>query len=193
MATLYIVSAPSGCGKTSLIRQLLKQSDNLALSISYTTRAPRSTEISGIDYHFVEHNVFKRMIGQKAFLEYAKVLNHYYGTPLDWIITMLNRGMDVIVEIDWQGAQQIKEKYKETVSIFILPPSLESLRERLLKRGQDAKDTIEARLKQAPVEIAHGQAYDYFVINDDFQKALLDLQAIIRANRLRTNITNLKI
>ncbi len=184
--TLFIVSAPSGAGKTSLLAKLLEQTETLCLSISHTTRPIRPGEVDGVDYHFTDRTRFVRMVEQGRFLEHAEVFGNFYGTSADWVTTTLRSGKDVILEIDWQGAQQIRRLVPETISIFILPPSLPMLAERLRGRGQDGEDVIARRLAGARDEISHYGEYDYLVVNDDFDRALADMAAIFRAERQRT-------
>jgi len=181
--TLYIVSAPSGGGKTSLVNALLANLGNLTVSISHTTRAPRVGEIEGKNYFFVDEATFLQHQNAGVFLEHAKVFNNWYGTSKTWVMTELAKGTDVILEIDWQGARNVKAQM-DCVSIFILPPSREVLQKRLVNRSQDSEQIIEARMKQASDEISHYPEYDYIVVNDDFDVALADLMAIINANRL---------
>lgn len=183
---LFIIAAPSGTGKTSLVAALLQQIDNLRVSISHTTRGMRSGEVDEKDYFFVTKEAFIEKIAEKAFLEYAMVFDHYYGTARTWVEEQLATGVDVILEIDWQGARQIKLSYPEAISIFILPPSLTTLRNRLEQRGQDSLDTIAKRLSKAQEEIKHHIEYDYLVVNDDFIQAAEELRMIIIAQRLRT-------
>lgn len=184
--TLFIVSAPSGAGKTSLLAKLLEQTETLCLSISHTTRPIRPGEVDGVNYHFTDRARFIRMVEQGRFLEHAEVFGNFYGTSADWVTTTLRGGKDVILEIDWQGAQQIRRLVPDTVSIFILPPSLPVLAERLRGRGQDGEDVIARRLAGARDEISHYGEYDYLVVNDDFDRALADMAAIFRAERQRT-------
>ena len=184
--TLFIVSAPSGAGKTSLLAKLLEQTETLCLSISHTTRPIRPGELDGVNYHFTDRTRFIRMVEQGRFLEHAEVFGNFYGTSADWVTTTLRSGKDVILEIDWQGAQQIRRLVPETISIFILPPSLPVLAERLRGRGQDGEDVIARRLAGARDEISHYGEYDYLVVNDDFDRALADMAAIFRAERQRT-------
>ena len=183
--TLYIVSAPSGAGKTSLVRALLARDAGVAVSVSYTTRAPRSGEQEGVDYHFVGRERFLAMIGAGEFLEHAEVFGNYYGTGRAAVTAQLARGGDVILEIDWQGAQQVRQAFPDSVGVFILPPSREVLRARLNGRGKDDAAVIERRLQAAVEEISHYSEYDFIVVNDDFETALADLAAILRAVRLR--------
>ncbi|MCC6206960.1 MAG: guanylate kinase [Gammaproteobacteria bacterium] len=186
--TLFIVSAPSGAGKTSLVRALLADNAGVSVSVSFTTRAPRAGERDGVDYHFVERDRFLAMIGEGEFLEHAEVFNNYYGTGRMEVASRLAQGSDVILEIDWQGAQQVRQAFPEAVGIFILPPSREVLRERLNGRGKDSQDVIERRLQAAVEEISHYSEYDFIVINDHFDAALTDLRAILRAERLRLSL-----
>lgn len=182
--TLYIVSAPSGAGKTSLVKSLIDQIDNLRVSVSHTTRAPRSGEMDGVNYHFVERDQFIERVGQADFLEHAEVFGNLYGTSQSTVENTLAAGFDLILEIDWQGAQQVRRKLPQARSIFILPPSLKDLRERLNNRQQDDEQVIDLRMQQAVDEMSHYPEYDYIVINDRFQDALEDLKAILRAGRL---------
>lgn len=182
---LYIVSAPSGAGKTSLIKALLQDSTQLQVSVSHTTRAMRPGEVDGKDYHFVDVDTFRAMVADNAFLEHAQVFDNYYGTSRSAALDLLKRGVDVILEIDWQGARQVRQMAAGTESIFILPPSREALEQRLRGRGQDGDDIIARRMRDAVSEMSHCDEYDYLVINDDFDVALGELAAIIRANRLR--------
>ena len=184
---LYILSAPSGAGKSSLISALLESdSENkMMVSVSHTTRQPRPGEENGVHYHFVEVAEFEALIEQGAFLEYAKVFGgNYYGTSLPAIEKNLAAGIDVFLDIDWQGAQQIREKVPNVKSIFILPPSLAELEQRLIGRGQDSADVIAERMSKAMNEISHYNEYDYVIVNADFACALADLQSILRAEKL---------
>ncbi len=179
---LYILSAPSGAGKTSLSRALLETAPRLEISVSHTTRPPRAGETSGVDYHFVSADEFQALLGQGRFLEHAEVFGHWYGTSAAGVERQLARGRDVILEIDWQGARQVRAARNDTVSIFILPPSLAALEERLKKRG-DEEGNIKRRTREAISEIEHYADYDYLVVNDDFDQALARLQAIFAATR----------
>ena len=181
---LIIVTAPSGAGKTSLVKSLVEGGDDLCVSVSHTTRPARPGERDGINYHFVSKDHFMDMLDQGAFFESAEVYDSHYGTSQIWVKEQLQDGKDVILEIDWQGAQHVRKLNPETCSIFILPPSLESLRERLEGRGQDDKDTINRRMRQAVSDITHVAGADYIVVNDDFDTALADMRAIIRSWRL---------
>lgn len=182
---LFILSAPSGAGKTSLARALLENTSALDFSVSHTTRSARPGEEDGRDYHFVTVEQFEAMLKAGDFIEHAKVFDNYYGTARSSVETQLANGIDVILDIDWQGAQQVRSIVAETTSIFILPPSREALRERLGSRGQDADDIIARRMRDAASESAHYTEYDYLIINDVFDEALMDLGSIIRAMRLR--------
>ncbi len=183
--TLYTISAPSGAGKTSLVRALMDDGDpRLCVSVSHTTRAQRPGEQDGVNYHFVDREQFVAMQAKGVFLESAEVFGNLYGTSRLWVQEQLAGGRDVILEIDWQGAAQIRKSVSTTCSIFILPPSLETLQQRLTSRGQDDTETIRRRMQQARDEISHYVEADYLVINDDFDMALNDLRAIIRAARL---------
>ena len=180
--TLYTISAPSGAGKTSLVAELLKRTPQLSVSVSHTTRPMRPGEQDGVNYHFISHEVFQQMLG---FLEHAQVFDNFYGTSQKWVESELARGEDVILEIDWQGAQQVRRLMPETIAIFILPPSREALNQRLTGRGQDDDSVIQRRMDAAVAEMSHYVEGDYVVINDDFNTALADLEAIIRARRLQ--------
>lgn len=184
---LYIISAPSGAGKTSLVKQLRADLDKLAVSVSHTTRPMRSGESHGIDYFFVTVNQFKEMIDRQAFLEHAQVFDNFYGTAQQTVEDNLALGLDVILEIDWQGAQQVRKMLPDSVSIFILPPSISVLRQRLQSRGQDNADTIARRMADAVTEMSHYPEFDYLIVNDDFALALNQLKSIITANRLLQN------
>ncbi|WP_010598032.1 guanylate kinase [Rickettsiella massiliensis] len=186
--TLYIISAPSGGGKTSLVNALLESVSNLEISISYTTRPPRPGEKNGVDYYFVDPTSFDQLVAQHVFLEHALVFNHHYGTSLAWVLEKLQAGIDIILEIDWQGAQQIRKKIPQAVSIFILPPSWETLEKRLRLRAQDDERVIERRMAEARAELIHYDEYDYLVLNDNFASALADLNAILRVRRLRSDV-----
>jgi guanylate kinase len=182
--TLYTISAPSGAGKTSLVNALLNQGDTrLCVSVSHTTRAKRPGETHGVNYHFVTREEFLTMRAAGIFLESAEVFGNLYGTSALWVQSQLSEGIDVILEIDWQGADQVRQLI-DTKSIFILPPSLETLQQRLDSRGQDDQAPIDRRMQQARDEISHYGAADYLIINDGFDTALDDLRAIVRAARL---------
>ena len=185
LGTLYTVSAPSGAGKTSLVTALVESNPEVCVSVSHTTRPMRPGEQNGVNYHFVSHETFEQMLEEGAFLEHAQVFSNLYGTSQRWVQEQLNQGMDVILEIDWQGAQQVRKLMSDTVSLFILPPSLACLRQRLTGRGQDDASVIEARMSEAINEISHYVAADYLIINDDFTIALAQFQALITSQHLR--------
>ena len=179
MANLFIIAAPSGCGKTSLVEALIKKTKNLCVSVSHTTRPPRPDEVNGINYYFVSINEFEEMIKNNAFVEHATVFDNHYGSSTKLIREKLDEGVDVILEIDWQGARQVKENMPNAISIFILPPSKEALLERLQQRAQDNDATINKRMSDAQNQMQHFNEFDYLVINDDFNSALNDLNLII--------------
>jgi len=181
---LYIVAAPSGTGKTTLVRLLLENDPGIRLSISYTTRAPRSGEEDGREYHFVGVPDFLAKIGTGDFLEWAEVHGNYYGTSKTWIEAEMAAGRDVLLEIDWQGAQQVRKVFPAAIGIFILPPSLVELERRLSGRGTDSPETIARRMAAARDEMRHMGEFDYVIINDDLQQALGDLLSVARASRL---------
>ena len=183
--TLYIISAPSGAGKTSLVKALIADTDEIAVSVSHTTRAIRPGEKDAKDYHFVDKDVFLSMVENGDFLEHAKVFDNYYGTSQQHVEQQLLQGLDVILEIDWQGAEQIRKLFPDAKSIFILPPSLQALKARLQNRGQDDEPVIARRMKDAVSEMSHYAEFDYLLVNDDFNIALQDLSSIFRAHRLR--------
>ncbi len=185
--TLYIVSAPSGAGKSSLIAALLEKNPTYAMkvSVSHTTRGMRPGEQDGVHYHFVQKEQFEELIEQGAFLEHAEVFGNYYGTSRPWIEKNLDKGIDVFLDIDWQGARQIRAQMPQAKSIFILPPSNGELERRLNARGQDSEAVIAKRMAEAKSEISHYHEYDYVIINDDFDSALMDFKAILRAERLK--------
>ncbi len=186
--TLYVISAPSGAGKTSLVAAMLGNDDKLGVSISHTTRPMREGEQDGVNYHFVSRDEFEAMIARGEFLEHADVFGNYYGTSHLWVRDTLARGQDVILEIDWQGAEQVRRLMPECVSIFIVPPSAATLRERLTGRGTDAPDVVERRLTEAREECRHALEFDFLVVNDDFDVALADLLAIVRSQRVRIGV-----
>ncbi len=184
--TVFIVCAPSGAGKTSLVAELLRRDRSVRLSVSHTTRAPRPGEIDGRDYHFVSRPAFEAMIGRGDFLESAEVHGNLYGTSQAWIDEQTAGDVDIMLEIDWQGAQQVRRLIAQSIGIFILPPSPDTLRRRLTERGQDSAGVIERRLEAARGEIAHLAEFDYVMINNNFDEAVEDLVSIVRAARLRT-------
>ncbi|MDD5328738.1 MAG: guanylate kinase [Sulfuricella sp.] len=182
---LFIVTAPSGAGKTSLVRALLERDSQLKLSISYTTRSPRPGEADGKDYHFVAETVFLEMLERGDFLESALVYGNRYGTSQSWIEGAMRAGADVLLEIDWQGAAQVRKLFPQAIGIFILPPSLEALLARLKGRGQDSDEVIARRVAAAREDASHVEEFDYVIINDVFETALQDLVAVTRAQRLK--------
>ena len=184
--TLYTVSAPSGAGKTSLVNALIERCGGLQVSVSHTTRPMRPAEKEGVNYHFVSENVFVDMLDRAEFLEHAQVFGNLYGTSSVWLEEQLERGLDVILEIDWQGARQVKQLLPETQSIFILPPSRQALQQRLSLRGQDDPSIIEGRMNAAVAEMSHYVESDFLVVNKDFDQALDQLQCIVASQRLRT-------
>ena len=183
---LYIVAAPSGAGKTTLVRLLLERDDEILLSVSFTTRAPRPGEQDGRDYHFVAVDAFRSMISRGEFLEWAEVHGNFYGTSKKWIADQLAAGHDVLLEIDWQGAAQVRALFPAAIGIFVLPPSQEELARRLTGRGTDSAATIAGRLAAAQAEMSHAGEFDYVIINNDFRTAASELQDVVRAERLRT-------
>jgi len=183
--TLYIISAPSGAGKTSLVKALLEYDDQVTVSVSHTTRAKREGERGGKDYHFIDLEHFEKMVEAGDFLEHAKVFDNDYGTSQAEVERLLAKGLDVILEIDWQGAQQVRERMPGCIAVFILPPSLPVLESRLRGRGQDGDDIIARRMQEARSECSHYNEYNYLIINDDFDVALDDLAAIFRTGRQR--------
>jgi guanylate kinase len=184
MSKLFVISAPSGAGKTTLIKSLLENSSrNLRLGISCTTRSKRKNEINGESYFFKTKTEFAEMVKNGDLLESAEVFGNLYGTPKKWVQEQLSQGIDIILELDWQGAKQMKENYPDAVLIFILPPSLKALQERLNKRNQDSEGDIEKRLAQAKIEITNGSSFDQVIINDNFELAINDLNLIIHLNK----------
>lgn len=190
--TLFIISAPSGAGKSSLINALLERfnlDDKLRLSVSHTTRKMRPGEINHVSYHFVSQEEFDALVARNAFYEHAKVFENSYGTSREIVEQWLNEGHDVLLDIDWQGARQIRKQTPKAQGIFIIPPSLEELERRLINRGTDSAETIQKRMLKATNEISHANEYEHIIINDDFEQSLLILRSIILANRsLRENI-----
>ncbi len=185
--TPFIISAPSGAGKTSLVKQLVKELDDIQVSVSHTTRQQRPGEIDGRDYFFVSKLEFESMILDQAFLEHAQVFENYYGTAKQTVERHLDDGKDVILEIDWQGAQQVRSIFPQSESIFILPPSITILEQRLRNRGQDSEEIIAKRMRAAVAEMQHFAEYDYLVVNDVFEQALSDLKSIVIARRLKAD------
>ena len=181
---LFVVVAPSGAGKTTLVSALLEKEPNIRLSISYTTRAPRTGEADGRDYHFVDRASFEKMIAKGDFLEHANVYGNYYGTSKRWIENQLSGDHDVLLEIDWQGAAQLRHVFPNMVGVFILPPSLAELRKRLESRGKDAPEAIERRMSSAREEISHVLEFEYIIVNERFEAALSDLISVVHATRV---------
>ena len=194
--TLFIITAPSGAGKTTLVKEVLQRTPELSVSVSYTTRPIRPSEVNGQNYHFIDESTFLNMLSNNDFLEIAEVYGHKYGTSKSYVNTEFENGNDVILEIDWQGAEQVKNLFQKACSIFILPPSLDELTDRLYKRQQDDSDTIEVRMAQAKEVISHFKDADYVVVNDKFDETVDDIVAIIRSQKLRVqtqrvNLANL--
>lgn len=187
--TLYIISAPSGAGKTSLVRALIESTADIGVSVSHTTRAMRPGEVDGVNYHFVDEATFERLVARGEFFEHAWVFDRHYGTSRVEVEKRLRAGEDVILEIDWQGARQVRQQMSDAVSIFILPPSWQALHERLSNRGQDDAATIARRMRDAVSEMTHYTEYDYVIVNDAFDVALDELKSVIRAERLRLSRT----
>ena len=182
---VFMVVAPSGAGKSSLVNALLSEDSNIGLSISCTTRAPRPGETNNVHYSFLSTKEFEKLKDNNELLEWAQVHDNYYGTPKAYVQERVNKGQDILLEIDWQGAQQVRQQFPEVVDIFILPPSIEILKERLQKRGQDSAEVIERRIRAAGEEIEHADECEYVIINDDFSVALQQLQQIVAVSRLR--------
>ena len=190
LGNLFILAAPSGAGKSSLIKALMEKYEGnettpMQVSVSHTTRQPRPGEVDGVHYHFVSREQFEALIEQGVFFEYAEVFGNYYGTSRVTIEQTLHRGIDVFLDIDWQGARQVKEQLPDTATIFIAPPSRKALQQRLTQRGQDTADVIEQRMIKAVSEISHYQEFDFIIVNDDFNTALSELEAVVCARRLR--------
>jgi guanylate kinase len=177
---LFVIAAPSGTGKTSLVKALMQRQPQLKFSVSYTTRKPRPKEIDGQDYHFVGKEQFQSMIASGQFLEHARVFDNFYGTGVNAVTDALERGEDLLLEIDWQGAQQVRRRLPECCSIFILPPSRAALEQRLRHRSTDADEVIERRLRDSVTELSHWNEFEHVIVNDDFERALLDLEAIVQ-------------
>ena len=183
---LFVLSSPSGAGKTSLSRKLLERNKNLFLSISYTTRPPRPGEINESDYYFIDNRKFNEMLKRDEFLESAKVFDHYYGTPKKPIIAAIESGKDVLFDIDWQGTQQLMNSLQDDlVKVFVLPPSAKELEKRLLKRNQDTNKTVKDRMSKASNEISHYAEYDYIIVNEDFEDSLVNIESILVAEGLK--------
>lgn len=185
LAHIFVIAAPSGAGKTSLVNEVLQRESKLQLSVSFTTREPRPKDVHGKDYHFIDEMRFQEMIEQNDFLEHAHVYGHYYGTSRAWVQQQLEQGRDIILEIDWQGARQIKQHFAQhAVLIFVLPPSLQELKQRLLRREQDSALVIGKRMQVAQQEMQHCKEFDYLLVNDDFAATVSSLQAIIKSASL---------
>jgi guanylate kinase len=182
---LFVVAAPSGAGKSSLVKALMELDQRVSPSISHTTRAPRGQEVHGREYYFVSHETFDQMVAQDAFLEWAHVHGNRYGTSKQAIEQRIAQGVDVVLEIDFQGAIQVKHLFPDAVLVFVLPPSMEELRSRLERRAEDRAEVIEVRLQNAAQEMAHAKAFDFVIINELFERALFDLKAIVHSQRLR--------
>lgn len=182
--TLFLVAAPSGAGKTSLVNELVATTKNIEVSVSHTTRAMRPGETEGVNYFFVEPEQFDAMADAGEFMEAATVFGHRYGTSSAWVEKKLKAGIDVILEIDWQGARQVRETHPDSIGVFIAPPSVEALKARLHARGQDGIDVIQERMAEAKSELSHCDEFDYFIVNEDFSKALADFTVIVAACRL---------
>ncbi len=182
--TLYVIAAPSGTGKTTLVKTLIPSLSDITVSTSHTTRPQRPAEVDTVNYYFISKNTFEKMIDHHDFIEYATVFKHYYGTSRHWVENTLAQGKDVILEIDWQGCQQIKKMLPDCISIFILPPSLHDLEQRLKHRAQDSDEVIEQRLSDAKETLSHIKEFDYLVLNADFETAVNDIRSIIKAHRL---------
>ena len=193
MSNLFIVAAPSGCGKTSLVESLINDANNLRVSISHTTRKPRMDEVNGTNYHFVSVSEFQQMVSEDAFIEHAEVFENLYGTSKELINDNLKNNIDVLLEIDWQGARQVKQNLPSAISIFILPPSKEALELRLRNRAQDDELVIKNRMLDAENQMSHYNEFDYLVINDDFNFALTDLKLIISSSNNLTKCTHLSL
>lgn len=185
LGNLFIISAPSGAGKSTLINALLKQHADMQLSVSHTTRSPRPGESDGVQYHFTDIPKFKQLIAQEQFIEWAEVFGNYYGTSKAALADKLAQGIDVFLDIDWQGARQIKQQLPFVTTIFILPPSVEALEHRLNQRGQDSAEVIAGRMAKARDEISHAAEYDYWLVNDDLELALQQFSGIILSQRLK--------
>ena len=182
---LYIISAPSGAGKTSLVNALIEETDLIEVSVSYTTRGKRPGEREGVNYHFVTQDQFKQMIADDRFIEHAEVFGHFYGTSKQRIKEKLKAGIDIILEIDWQGAQQVRKQFEHCTTVFILPPSQPELLSRLQERGQDTQEVIEKRMNESIAQVSHYTEFEYLIVNDQFAHALGELKALVYAFRLR--------
>ena len=181
---LFILSAPSGAGKSTLAAKLLEEDRNIHMSVSYTTRAPRTGEVDGRDYHFVDKAAFMGMLKRGEFLESAEVHGNHYGSSEAWIRAQRAAGHDILLEIDWQGAQQVRRIFTDTIGIFVLPPSIAELERRMRRRAQDSEEVLQRRLAVAADEMSHAAEFEYVIINNDFEEARRDLVAVVRASRL---------
>lgn len=190
---LFVIAAPSGAGKTSLVKALSESMSQLQISVSHTTRAMRPSEVDGQDYFFIDQKTFQKMAEKQAFLEHATVFGNQYGTSREWVLNQLSQGIDVVLEIDWQGARQIHRMFPEAILVFILPPSMAALKKRLESRQQDDSNTIARRMLAAQDEMAHFGEFDYLVVNDQFEVALQDLQHIVLSARLKTKLQRQKL
>ena len=186
---LFVIAAPSGTGKTSLVKALMQRLPRLKFSVSYTTRPPRPAEVDGQDYHFVSKETFQDMIADEQFLEHAQVFDNFYGTAIKTVTDSLERGQDLLLEIDWQGAQQVRRRLPEGCTIFILPPSRDALELRLRNRSTDSDEVIRRRLRDSVTELSHWNEFDHVVVNDDFERALADLTAIVDGKPAATSPT----
>lgn len=184
MSNLFIVSGPSGCGKTSLVKALIEKTQDLNVSVSHTTRAARPNEVHGKNYFFISQNEFNKIKDADGFIESAQVFDHHYGSAKQSVQDLLDSNIDVMLEIDWQGAKQVKQSFSRAIGIFIMPPSISTLKQRLTHRGQDTQNIINRRMQAAVSEMQHFDEFDYLVINDDFDFALNDLSSIVHAQRL---------
>ena len=180
---VLVLSAPSGAGKSSLARALARTDPRIALCVSHTTRAARPGEVDGGDYYFVDEPEFEAMVDAGEFIEHARVFDRYYGTSRGALRSALDRGYDVVLDIDWQGARQVRKAFPEAVTVFILPPSIEALRSRLIERGQDSPEAVERRMRDVRADVAHHGEFGHVVVNDDFERALADLRMILRSGR----------
>ncbi|HLD16146.1 MAG TPA: guanylate kinase [Coxiellaceae bacterium] len=185
-ANLFVIAAPSGAGKTSLIHAVVKDMDRIQVSVSHTTRLPRPDDVEGQDYFFVPETRFKEMVKQGEFLEYAEVFGKYYGTTKQWVEETLAQGIDILFELDWQGARSIKHLYPRAITVFILPPSVKALKERLIRRAQDRHEIIDHRMAGARETISHYDEFDYLLVNENFDHSIRMLEDIVLAARQRT-------